>query len=318
VTRAIEERRYRSGLVEERVREAILDGAVMIDVEGSVVGQVNGLAVLYLGDHAFGKPTRVTAKTFLGHAGVVNIEREARLSGKIHDKGMLIINGYLGGKFAQDKPLSLSGTITFEQSYDGVEGDSASSTEVYALLSALSGLPIDQGIAVTGSVNQHGQVQAIGGATAKIEGFFDVCKQKGLTGRQGVIIPEASVNSLMLRDDVVQAVAGGQFHVYPVRSVDEGIAILTGMPAGERDEEGRFPEESVNRRVDDALTELAMKLENFGRSAKGPDDGESAADDEHDTDDKRPEPPNEPELPDDIPDVPSDEPELPDDPEDDD
>ncbi len=239
------------------MREAIVDGTIMIDVDGAVVGQVNGLAVLMLGDHMFGKPSRITAKTFLGQAGVVNIEREAKLSGKIHDKGVLIINGYLGGRYAQNKPLSLTATITFEQNYDGIDGDSASSTEVYALLSALSGLPINQGIAVTGSVNQHGEIQAIGGATAKIEGFFDVCREKGLTGAQGVIIPEANVHNLMLREDVVEAVADGQFHIYPVRTVDEGIAILTGVEAGERDEDGKFPEDTVNRLVDDGLRRLA-------------------------------------------------------------
>jgi predicted ATP-dependent protease len=222
VQRAIDERRYRSSLVEERVREAIVNDTVMIDVAGATVGQVNGLAVLALGDTMFGKPSRITAKTFLGQSGVINIEREAKLSGKVHDKGMLIISGYLGGKYAQDKPLSLTATITFEQSYDGVDGDSASSTEVYALLSALARLPIQQGIAATGSVNQHGEIQAIGGATAKIEGFYDVCREKGLTGQQGVIIPAANVATLMLREDVVDAVAAGQFHIYPVTTLRRG------------------------------------------------------------------------------------------------
>ncbi|MCB0253476.1 MAG: AAA family ATPase [Anaerolineae bacterium] len=313
VEKAIDERRYRSGQVEERVREAIVDGTIMIDVDGEVVGQVNGLAVLMLGDHMFGKPSRITAKTYLGQAGVVNIEREARLSGKIHDKGMLIISGYLGGRYAQNKPLSLTATITFEQSYDGIEGDSASSTEVYALLSALSDLPIKQGIAVTGSVNQNGEIQAIGGATAKVEGFFDICKEKGLTGQQGVIIPEANVNTLMLREDVVQAVADGQFHIYPVRTVDEGIAILTGVTAGERGEDGKFPEETVNRLVDRGLRRLAKRLKNFGRPPKQKDDEEEAGEDADDdsTEDDTPEPPAEPGLPGDHPDGPTDEPELP-------
>jgi predicted ATP-dependent protease len=277
------------------------------------VGQVNGLAVLALGDHIFGKPARITAKTFLGQRGVINIEREAKLSGKIHDKGMLILSGYLGGKYAHDKPLSLSASITFEQSYDGVEGDSASSTEVYALLSALSDLPIRQGIAVTGSVNQNGEIQAIGGATAKIEGFFDVCREKGLTGRQGVIIPQANVPNLMLREEVIQAVADGTFHIYPVTTVDEGIAILTGVPAGRRGDDGRFPEDSVNGRVDKALRTLALRLKSFGRPAKkaagdaapeeNGEDGEEA--------NGEPEPPREPGLPGQGPEVPGDEPELP-------
>lgn len=312
VEQAIDERRYRSGLVEDRVREAIVDGTVLIDVDGAVVGQVNGLAVLMLGDHMFGKPSRITAKTFLGQAGVINIEREARMSGKIHDKGMLIISGFLGGRYAQDKPLSLTATITFEQNYDGIDGDSASSTEVYALMSSLSGLPIRQSIAVTGSVNQHGEIQAIGGATAKIEGFFDICREKGLTGVQGVILPEANVNSLMLRADVVQAVADGQFHIYPVRTIDEGIAILTEAPAGERDEDGVYPEGSVNRLVDDALRKLATRLKNFGRPPKKKTDEDLFADENgDDSGEEEPEPPGEPGLPGDLPEGPGDEPEIP-------
>lgn len=314
VQRAIDERRYRSSLVEERVREAIVNDTVMIDVAGAKVGQVNGLAVLALGDTMFGKPSRITAKTFLGQAGVVNIEREAKLSGKVHDKGMLIISGYLGGKFAQDKPLSLTATLTFEQSYDGIDGDSASSTEVYVLLSALARLPIQQGIAVTGSVNQHGEIQAIGGATAKIEGFFDVCKEKGLTGQQGVIIPAANALTLMLREDVVEAVAAGQFHIYPVSTVDEGISILTGLPAGERGPDGRFPEGTVNRRVDDALRDLAVRLRNFGKPPAQKGEADKPGEDEgngDNGDNGEPEPPQEPGLPGDDPDGPGDEPGLP-------
>lgn len=317
VQKALDERRYRSSLVEERVREAIVNDTIMVDVTGARVGQINGLAVLILGDYMFGKPSRITAKTFLGQAGVVNLEREAKLSGRIHDKGVLIISGYLGGKYAQDKPLSLSATITFEQNYDGVEGDSASSTEVYALLSALSGLPIKQGIAVTGSVNQNGEVQAIGGATAKIEGFFDVCKEKGLTGEQGVILPEANAPSLMLREDVVQAVAEGRFHIYPVKTIDEGIAILTGQPAGERGPNGEFPPGSVNRLVDDALSSLALRLKNFGKApAKKEDAGAAAAREPEEENGEEPgegepEPPGEPGLPGDAPELPGDEPELP-------
>ena len=236
MAQAINERMYRSNQYEERLREAITDGSIMVDVAGAVVGQVNGLAVIELGDYAFGRPTRITARTFQGRGGVINIEREARMSGRTHDKGMLILAGFLGGRYAQERPLSISASIAFEQSYEGIDGDSASSTELYALLSSLTELPIKQAIAVTGSVNQRGEVQAIGGATLKIEGFFDVCRAMpgGLTGEQGVIVPAANVPNLMLREDVADAVAAGQFHIYPVRTIDEGIELLTGIPAGER------------------------------------------------------------------------------------
>jgi lon-related putative ATP-dependent protease len=265
VQKAIEERIYRSNQIEERIREQIKDGTIMVDTDGEAIGQVNGLSILSLGDYNFGKPSRITARTFLGQKGVINIEREAKLSGNIHDKGVLILSGYLGGKYAQEVPLSLSASICFEQSYSGVEGDSASSTELYALLSSLSGLPIKQSIAVTGSVNQQGEVQAIGGATKKIEGFFDVCKVQGLTGKQGVIIPEQNVKNLMLREDVVEAVHQGQFHIYPVRTIDEGITILTGVEAGERQADGTYPEGTVNHAVQNRLRELATKLKDFGK-----------------------------------------------------
>jgi lon-related putative ATP-dependent protease len=265
VQRAIEERVYRSNQIEERVREQIEDGTIMVDTDGEVMGQVNGLSILSLGDYTFGKPSRITARTFLGQKGVINIEREAKLSGNIHDKGVLILSGYLGGKYAQEVPLSLSASICFEQSYSGVEGDSASSTELYALLSSLSGFPIKQGIAVTGSVNQQGEVQAIGGATRKIEGFFDVCKVQGLTGEQGVIIPEQNVKNLMLREDVVEAVRQGKLHIYPVGTIDEGITVLTGAEAGERQEDGTYPEGTVNHAVQNRLRELATKLKDFGK-----------------------------------------------------
>jgi len=272
VQRAIDERAYRANQMEERLRERIVDRTIMVDTTGAVVGQVNGLAVMQLGDYAFGRPHRITAKTYLGQVGVINIEREAKLSGRIHDKGVLILAGYLGGKYAQDKPLSLTASLAFEQSYEEVEGDSASSSELYALLSSLSGLPLRQGIAVTGSVNQQGEVQAIGGVNQKIEGFFDVCRAApgGLTGEQGVIIPEANVKNLMLREDVVAAVAAGAFHIYPVRTVDEGMAILTGVPAGERGPDGRYPEGTVNARVDARLRELAQRLREFGREPEKP------------------------------------------------
>jgi predicted ATP-dependent protease len=268
VRKAIEQKLYRSKLVEERIRELIAQGTLMVDVDGEVVGQVNGLAVYDLGDFSFGKPSRITAKTFMGRRGVINIERESQLSGRIHDKGVLILSGYLGHKHAQDKPLSLSASLCFEQSYEGVEGDSASSTELYAILSSLSGLPMKQGIAVTGSVNQKGEVQPIGGVNQKIEGFFDVCKAKGLTGRQGVIIPHQNVRNLMLREDVVDAVRQGQFQIYTVGTVDEGIEILTGVAAGERAADGSYPEGTVNYLIDQRLSELAEGLRGFYREAE--------------------------------------------------
>ncbi|MDH5267515.1 MAG: ATP-dependent protease, partial [Candidatus Bathyarchaeota archaeon] len=226
-------------------------------------GQVNGLSVMSLGDFAFGRPSRVTASIGLGREGVIDIEREAKLGGRIHSKGVMILSGYLAEKYAQDKPLSLSARLVFEQSYEEVEGDSASSTEVYAVLSALSGLPIKQGIAVTGSVNQKGEVQAIGGVNQKIEGFFEVCKAQGLTGQQGVIIPESNIQNLMLRDEVVDAVKAGSFHIYPVKTIDEGIEVLTGVKAGLRQSDRTFDEKTVNYRVDKRLKEMADKLREF-------------------------------------------------------
>lgn len=259
VRRAIEEKCYRSNLVEERMRELIGDGTIMVDVGGAEVGQVNGLAVIDLGDIRFGKPSRITAKTFIGKSGVVDIERESKMSGKIYEKGVLILSGYLGARYAQERPLSLSASLCFEQSYDGIDGDSASSTELYALLSSLSGIPIKQGISVTGSVNQHGQIQPIGGANQKIEGFFDTCRLAGLTGDQGVMIPAKNAKNLMLRRDVVDSVAEGQFHIYPVSSIDEGIEILTGVPAGGR-VNGSYPEGTVNHRVEERLKAFAEGL----------------------------------------------------------
>jgi len=297
VEKAISERIYRSSQYEERMREAIVDGAIMVDTAGAVIGQVNGLAVVQLGDHEFGRPTRITAQTFQGRSGVINIEREARLSGRIHDKGMLILSGFLGGRYAQDKPLSLSASIAFEQSYDGVDGDSASSTELYALLSSLSELPIKQGIAVTGSVNQRGEIQPVGGVTHKIEGFYDACvaSAAGLTGDQGVIIPASNVANLMLRTDIVDAVAEGRFHIWPVKTVDEGISLLTGVPAGERDADGQYPPDSVNGRVDRKLFDLADRLSKFGQNGK--ENGRrKARKDEEDEPESPPAPP-EPELP---------------------
>ena len=263
VKKALVEKIYRLNLMEEKIRRFISEGTLMVDTEGEVVGQVNGLVVYDLGDFSFGRPARITAKTFAGRRGVINIEREAQLSGRIHDKGVLILSGYLGWKFAQNKPLSLSASLSFEQSYEGVEGDSASSTELYAILSSLSDLPLNQGIAVTGSVNQKGEIQPIGGANQKVEGFFDMCRVTGLSGSQGVIVPHQNVKNLMLRDDVVEAVKEGKFHIYAVKSVDEGIEVLTSVPAGDRQRDGSYLEGTVNYLVDKRLRELARSMRGF-------------------------------------------------------
>lgn len=267
VRRAIDEKLYRHNLLEHRIREMIRQGTIMIDVDGEQTGQVNGLSVYTLGDTTFGRPSRVTAQTFMGRRGVINIEREAHLSGRIHDKGVMILSGYLGWKYAQDKPLSLSASICFEQSYDGIEGDSASSTELYAILSSLAELPLRQDLAVTGSVNQKGEIQAIGGVNEKIEGFYAVCKVKGLTGRQGVMIPHQNVRHLMLKEEVVEAVDAGKFHIYAIKTVDDGMEVLTGGRAGQRGRKGEFPASSINGRVDRRLRELARSLARFGPEA---------------------------------------------------
>jgi predicted ATP-dependent protease len=260
VGKALQEKVYRLNLVEERVREMIGDGTIMVDTDGAVVGQVNGLAVYNLGDFSFGRPSRITARTFVGRRGVINIERESQLSGRTHDKGVLILTGYLGYKYAQDTPLSLSASLCFEQSYEGIDGDSASSTELYAILSSIANLPIRQNIAVTGSVNQRGEIQPIGGVNQKIEGFFDVCRLKGLTGEQGVLIPHQNEKHLMLREDVVEAVRNGQFHVWSAHTIEEGISILTGTDAGEKQPDGSYPENTVNCLVTARLKELAQAL----------------------------------------------------------
>jgi ATP-dependent Lon protease len=269
VDKTIEKKNYRVNLIEEKIQEMIDEGTILIDSDGMVVGQVNGLSVYNLGDYMFGKPSRITAKTSLGKAGIINIEREAEMSGPIHNKGVYILAGYLRGKYAQDKPITMSASLCFEQSYSGVEGDSASSTEIYALLSSISGLPLRQDIAVTGSVNQKGEIQPIGGVNEKIEGFFDVCKAKGLTGKQGVMIPHLNVDDLMLRKDVVQAVKEGKFHIYPVKAIDQGVEVLTGMEAGERQDGGRFKEGTVNDLVDKNLRELGMKIREFEGGEEG-------------------------------------------------
>ncbi len=270
VRRAAGEKLFRFNRIEERMHELYEDGIIMVDTDGSVAGQINGLSVLELGDHTFGRPSRITASVYTGQAGMVNIEREAKLSGPIHDKGVMILTGYLGSVFAVKRPLSLSASICFEQSYSGIEGDSASSTELYALLSALSGIPLDQGIAVTGSVNQRGIIQPIGGVNHKIEGFYAVCKSRGLTGRQGVMIPKANERHLMLNDEVIEAVGAGKFTVWSVETIEEGIEILTGIPAGVRGKNGRFPKGTLYQRVDERLRimgETLQKQEN--RRKKG-------------------------------------------------
>lgn len=277
VALAIHKREYRSSLLEERLQELVDRGTIVIEIDGERTGQVNGLAILDLGDYRFGRPMRVSARVSLGRGGVESIEREIKLSGPIHSKGVRILAGYLSATYARELPLALSATLTFEQSYDEVEGDSASSTELYALLSALSGLPLDQGIAVTGSVDQAGNVQAVGGVTRKIEGFFATCKTRGLTGRQGVVVPAANVHHLMLADEVAEAVAAGRFHVWAVQTIDEGIALLTGVAAGEPDETGAYPPETVHGRVEarlranvERLRELNAEIGGNGRKPEEP------------------------------------------------
>lgn len=257
VDQTLEERRYRASQLEEQLQKRILEGTIRIQTEGTTLGQVNGLSVLSMADYEFGIPSRISARTYMGRGGVVAIDREANLAGNIHNKGVLILQGYLGGKYARKKSLSLAASLTFEQNYERIEGDSASSSELYALLSSLSGLPIRQDLAVTGSVDQQGRVQAIGGATAKIEGYFEVCQARGLTGTQGVLIPADNVRHLVLHREVVEAVREGRFHIYAVETIDEGIELLTGTPAGEADAEGNFPEATVNYLVQQRLLEMA-------------------------------------------------------------
>jgi ATP-dependent Lon protease len=254
---------YRLNLVEERMREMVADGSLLMEVTGSVVGQVNGLAVYDLGDFSFGRPTRITTQTFAGREGIINIEREASLSGNTHDKGVLILSGYLGAKYGQRRPLTLSASLCFEQSYSGVDGDSASSAEVYAIVSSLSLLPLRQDIAVTGSVNQKGEIQPIGGVNQKIEGMFDLCRISGLTGTQGVLIPHQNLRNLMLRADVVEAVRENKFHIYAIKTVDEGLEILTGYPAGERQTNGSYPRATVGHLVEKRLEELNQSMRGY-------------------------------------------------------
>lgn len=260
---ALRARLFRSNRLEEKLQELITEGTVLIDTDGSRVGQVNGLAVMTMGDHMFGRPSRVTATTSMGRSGIVNIEREAKLSGSTHDKGVLILSGYLRQLYAQDKPLTLSASLCFEQSYSGIDGDSASSTELYALLSRLANVPLRQDVAVTGSVNQWGDVQAIGGVNEKIEGFYDVCVQRGLTGSQGVMIPQANVRNVMLRPDVAEAIRHGRFHVYPVTHIDQGLALLTGRSAGNID-----TPDTIHYLVNSRLQDLARDMMTFGENGR--------------------------------------------------
>jgi len=261
VEQAIEAKVYRSNLIEEKLQEMIEKGSILVDTAGEIVGQVNGLAVLGLGDYMFGKPSRITASVGIGKKGIIDIEREAEMGGPTHTKGVHILTGFMTNRYASKHPLNLTARLTFEQSYSGVDGDSASSTETYALMSALSGKPIKQSIAVTGSVNQKGEVQAIGGVNQKIEGFYELCKVRGLTGEQGVMIPQSNVQNLMLKEEVVEAIKEGRFHIYPVKTIDEGIEILTGVQAGELKEDETWTEGSINYLVQKNLDDMAEKVE---------------------------------------------------------
>lgn len=294
VRRAIEEKIFRSNLIEERIRRAFEEGFVRIDTQGYAVGQINGLTVVDMVDHAFGHPVRITANVFMGQEGVVNIEREVRMTGPIHNKGLLTLQSYLGRKYAQDMPISMSARIAFEQTYSGIEGDSASSTELYCLISAIAGVPLRQDVAVTGSVDQFGNIQPIGGVNEKVEGFFRYCKAMGLTGTQGVIIPVQNVKNLMLHHEVLEAVRDGKFHIWAVDHVDQGLEILTGMPAGVPDEEGNYPDGTVHRLAKEKLKHWlerfkAHKVDGNDRGTKEPQ--EEAPSDQGD--------PQEPDYPDD-------------------
>jgi lon-related putative ATP-dependent protease len=272
IQKAIDARTRRSSRIRDRMQEELLRETFLVETSGSRVGQVNGLAVLQVGQLPFGRPQRITASVKLGSGEVIDIEREVKLGGPLHSKGVLILSGFLGSHYLSEVPLSLSASLVFEQSYGGVDGDSASAAELCVLVSALSAIPIRQSLAITGSIDQLGRIQAIGGVNEKIEGFFDLCQQRGLTGEQGVLIPMANVKHLMLRKDVVAAVESGQFQVYPVTHVDEALTLLTGIAAGERNEDGEFPEESINRKVCERLLQLAEKRRAFGKSGSKEDD----------------------------------------------
>ena len=278
VEEAVKKRIYRSNLIEERVKEIIEKDIVWVETEGEKVGQVNGLAVLMTGDHVFGKPNRITATVSVGREGMVSIDRESKMSGATHTKGLMILSSLFRERFAQNKPIAFSASVCFEQSYGMIDGDSASSTEYYVLVSAISGMPLKQGIAVTGSVSQRGEIQPIGGVNYKIKGFFDICKAKGLTGEQGVMIPEKNIRNLMLDQEVVDAVAEGKFHIWPVTTVEEGLSILTGMDAGKLQEDGSYPEGTVYRKVDDRLKEISEIVRKFAKELEA--EGKKSEEDE--------------------------------------
>jgi len=265
VRKAISEMRYRVSLIEDRLFMSLEEGILRVEVDGERVGQINGLTVIDMREHSFGHPVRITSNVYMGQEGVVNIEREVKLTGPIHNKGLLILSSYLGKKYAQDMPLTLSARIAFEQTYEEIEGDSASSTELYCLLSSLSGYPLKQGIAVTGSVDQFGNIQPIGGVNEKIEGFFRYCKFRGLTGKQGVMIPKQNLIHLMLDHEVLEAVESGKFNIWAIETVDEGLEILTGVPAGTPDESGKYPEDSVHGR---AKAKLRLLMEEAAKLKK--------------------------------------------------
>ncbi|WP_205627842.1 Lon protease family protein [Ruegeria marisrubri] len=273
IRKAVEEKQRRSARIKERMREAVARKTILIDTDGEAVGQVNGLSVIGLGSFRFGRPSRITARTRLGAGKLVDIEREVELGGPLHSKGVLILSNYLATKYALDVPYSLHASLTFEQSYGGVDGDSASAAELFALISSLSEVPIQQGFAVTGSVNQGGLVQAIGGVNEKIEGFFETCVDQGLTGRQGVVIPASNLDHVMLRDDVFEAVEQGKFRIFAVETIDQGIEILTGREAGERRSDGTFPPGSINALVEDKLVSFAEKRREFARKDGEETDG---------------------------------------------
>ena len=268
ISQALFEKKYRASKHEDHLQEMFADGTLLMDTENEVIGQVNGLAVLTVGDYMFGKPSRITANTFLGKNGIINIERETKMSGTTHSKGVLTLSGYLGHKYAQGRPLTLTASLTFEQLYDGVDGDSASSTELYAILSSLADAPIKQYIAVTGSVNQKGEIQPIGGVTQKIEGFFAVCKIKGLNGKQGVMIPHQNITNLTLNNEVVEAVKTQQFHIFAIKTVDEGIEVLTGIPAGKPDQQGNYPPNTINHLVTKKPKQYSDTLVKLGKVAE--------------------------------------------------
>jgi predicted ATP-dependent protease len=272
VQRALEQRVFRLNRIEEKIRELMRDGVLLVDVDGSKVGQVNGLAVANIGGYEFGRPSRVTVAVSMGSQGIINVEREAHLSGHTHDKGVLILSGYLRRMYAQDFPLSLTASIVFEQSYGGVDGDSASSTELYALISSMSGVPLRQDLAVTGSVNQWGEIQPIGGINEMVEGFFATCLAVGLTGKLGVFMPVQNINGLVLRPEVIEAIRTHQFHLYPVRTVDEGLEVLTGVQAGRVDEEG-----TLHYLASQRLRQLAEGLKSFGAQPAPPTPATPAA-----------------------------------------